>query len=98
MSHFWASEPIAKPFGKVSSPLKLVHFDICGSLSVKASHGAFYFLLFIDVYTRYGYVCLLSCSYKTLGVFKCFVAEVETQLDRRVTTLRTCCGHEYLSI
>ena len=30
-------------------------------------------------------------------MFKCFVVEVETQLDRRVKTFRTDRGHEYLS-
>jgi len=64
---------------------------------VKARHGAFYFLTFIDDYSRYGYVYLLSHRYEAFNVFKHFVAEVETQLDHRVKTLRTDCGREYLS-
>jgi len=42
-------------------------------------------------------VYLLSHHYETLDVFKRFVAEVETQLERRVKILRTDRGHEYLS-
>jgi len=64
---------------------------------VKAHHRAFYFPTFIDYYSRYGYVYLLSHRYEALDVFKCFVAEVETQLDQRVKTLRTDRGREYLS-
>jgi len=66
-------------------------------MNVKARHGAFYFLTFIDHYSRYGYLYLLSHHYKALDVFKRLVAEVETHLDRRVKTLRTDRGCEYLS-
>ena len=74
----------AKPFGKASratTPLELIHSDICGPMSVKARHGAIYFHTFIDDYSRYGYVCLLSHRYEALDVFKHFVVEVETQLE-----------------
>jgi len=46
-----AGKAIAKPFGKASraiTPLKLIHSDICGPMSVKVRHGANYFLTFID--------------------------------------------------
>jgi len=42
-------------------------------------------------------VYLLSHHYEALDVLKRFVVEVQTQLDRRVKTLRTNYGHEYLS-
>jgi len=79
-----AGKATAKPFGKASrasSPLELIHSDICGLMNVKARHGPFYFLTFIDDYSRYGFVYLLSHRYEELDVFKCFVAEVETYLD-----------------
>jgi len=66
-------------------------------MSVKARHGANYFLTFIDDYSRYRYVYLLSHCYEALDVFKCFVVEVETELEWRVKTLRTDRGREYLS-
>ena len=40
------------------------------------------------------YICY---NYETLDVFKRFVIEVETQLQRRVKILRTDRGREYLS-
>ena len=76
-----AGKATAKPFGKASralNPLELIHSDICGPMNVKARHWAFYFLTFIDDYSRYGYVYLLSHHYEALDVFKRFVAEVET--------------------
>ena len=95
-----AGKATAKPFGKAlraSSPLELIQSAICGPMKVKSRHRAFYFLTFIDDYSRYGYVYLLSHRYEALDVFKRFIAEVETQLDRRVKTLRTDRGREYLS-
>jgi len=92
-----AGKATAKPFGKASrasSPLELVHSDICGPMNGKARHGAFYFLTFRDDYMRYGYVYLLSHHYEALDFFKCLVTEVENQLDRRVNTLRTDRGRE----
>jgi len=42
-------------------------------------------------------VYLLSHRHEALDVFKCFVAEVETKLERRVKTLQTSRHCEYLS-
>jgi len=72
---------------RASSPLELIHPDICGPINVKVRHGAIYFITLVDDYSRYGYVYLLSHRYEALDVFKCFVAEVETQLKRRVKIL-----------
>jgi len=72
---------------RASSPLELIHFNICGSMNVKACHGAIYFITLIDDYSRYGYVYLLSHCYEALDVFKRVVAEVKTQLEQRVKIL-----------
>ena len=66
-------------------------------MNMKARHGVIYFITLIDDYSWYGYVCLLSHRYETLNVFKRFVAEVKTQLERRVKILWTDRGREYLS-
>ncbi|KAH9618858.1 hypothetical protein KSS87_009464, partial [Heliosperma pusillum] len=95
-----AGKASKKPFSKASrasTPLELIHSDICGPLNVKARHGATYFLTFIDDYSRFGYVYLLSHRYEALDTFKRFVTEVENQLERKVKTLRTDRGREYLS-
>jgi len=66
-------------------------------MNVKARHGITYFITLIDDYSRYEYVYLLSHRYEALDVFKCFVAKVETQVERRVKILRTNRSREYLS-
>jgi len=85
-----AGKATMKPFGKASrasSPLELIHSDICGPMNVKAQHGAIYCITLIDDYPRYGYVYLLFHRCEALDVFKYLVAEVGTQLERRVKIL-----------
>ncbi|KAL0461127.1 UNVERIFIED_CONTAM: hypothetical protein Slati_0000300 [Sesamum latifolium] len=79
-----AGKACRKPFGKAkraTHPLELVHSDICGPMNVRARHGAFYFLTFIDDYSRYGSVYLLSHRSEALDCFKRFLAEVENQRE-----------------
>ena len=44
-----------KPFGirtRADFSLQLIHSDLCGSMNVRARHGAYYFITFIDDHTR----------------------------------------------
>ena len=52
-----------KPFKKAIKAqiaLQLVHLDICGPINVRTRHDASYFITFIDDFTRFGYVYLIS--------------------------------------
>lgn len=89
-----------KPFGKATRaefPLQLIHSDVCGPMNVRARHGAHYFITFIDDYTRYGHIYLMSHKSEALGCFRRFMNLVENQLDKRIKALRTDRGREYLS-
>jgi transposase InsO family protein len=91
---------IRKPFGtgtRSEFPLQLIHSDICGPMNVKVRHGGRYFITFIDDYTRYGHVYLISHKSKALVCFKKFIIFVENQLYRKVKALRMDRGREYLS-
>ncbi|KAL0402050.1 UNVERIFIED_CONTAM: hypothetical protein Slati_4234900 [Sesamum latifolium] len=88
-----------KPFGKAkraTHPLELVHLDICGPMNVRARHGAFYFLTFIDDYSRYGSAYLLSHRSEALDYFKRFLVEVENQREVKLKVFRIDRGREYL--
>lgn len=68
-----AGKATRKPFGtanRASSVLELIHSDICGPMNVKARHGAYYFITFIDDYSRYGFVYLISHKSEALDCFK----------------------------
>lgn len=50
-----ARKATRKPFGiakRASSILELTYSDICGPMNVKVRHGAYYFITFIDDYSR----------------------------------------------
>ena len=75
----------------------IIHSDICGPMNVKARHGASYFITFIDDFTRYGHVYLISHKYGALSCFMKYVNLVENQLNKTIKALRTDRGREYLS-
>ena len=89
-----------KPFGKAtgaSFPLQLIHSNIRGPMNVRARHGGSYFITFINDFTQYGYVYLISHKSEALDCFRRYVSLVENQLDKSIKALRTDCGREYLS-
>uniref|UniRef100_A0A2N9GE70 CCHC-type domain-containing protein n=1 Tax=Fagus sylvatica TaxID=28930 RepID=A0A2N9GE70_FAGSY len=80
-----------KPFGKAtraSFPLQLIHSDICGPMNVRARHGGSYFITFIDDFTRYSHVYLISYKSEALDCFRRYVSLVENQLDKSIKALR----------
>ena len=55
------------PFGKAKRacfPLEFLHIDICGPMNVREKLGAQYFITFIDDFTRFGHVYLISIYLK----------------------------------
>ena len=66
-------------------------------MNVRARHGASYFITFIDDYTRYVHVYLISLKFQALDCFIQYINEVENQLDRKIKALSTDRGREYLS-
>ena len=96
--HCLAGKTTRLPFGKAKiaiSPLQLIHSDICGPLNVRARHGADYFITFINDFTRFGHVYLISHKSGALGCFKRYTNLVE--INVKIQTLRTDRGREYLS-
>ena len=64
---------------------------------MRARHGAEYFITFIDDFTRFGHVYLISHKSDALDCFKRYTNLVENQLNVKIKTLRTDRGREYLS-
>ena len=88
------------PFNKVKraiSKLQLIHSDICGPMNERARHGANYFITFINDFTRFGHVYLISHKSEALDCFTKFNKLVENQLSTKIKALRFDRGREYLS-
>uniref|UniRef100_A0A2N9FDK1 Integrase catalytic domain-containing protein n=1 Tax=Fagus sylvatica TaxID=28930 RepID=A0A2N9FDK1_FAGSY len=98
--HCLIGKSTRKPFGKgirATIPLELIHSDVCGTMNVRARHGVSYFITFIDDFTHYGHVYLVSHKSEALDCFRRFMNLVENQMERTIKTLRTDRGCKYLS-
>ena len=69
--------------------LDLVHTDLCGPMSTNARGGYEYFIIFIDDYSRYGYIYLMRHKSEAFDKFKEFKAEVENYHGRSIKSLRS---------
>ena len=69
-----------------------------GAISVHARGGYEYFITFTDDYSRYGYLYLMKKKFEALDKFKEFKAKSYKQLERRIKSLCSDRGGEYISI
>lgn len=78
-----------------TTPLELIHTDLCDLKFVQTREGKKYFITFIDDCTRYCYVYLLRSKDEALEVFKHYKNEVENQLTKRIKIFCSDRGGEY---
>ena len=94
-----AGKTTRKPFGKetrVEIPLQFIYYNIYGPMIVRVRHDALYFITFINEFTHYDHVYLISHKSKVLDCFIRYINLVENQLDKKIKTLRIDRGKEYL--
>ena len=91
-SSFRSSESVT------STPLELVHSDLCGKMGEKSLGGAEYFLTFLNDKTHFAWVYSLKTKDQVFEKFKEWQAEVENFSGYKLKTLRTDNGGEFTSI
>ena len=65
-------------------------------MSTQVKGGYEYFITFTNDYSRYGYVYLMKRKSEAFEKFKEFRAKVENQLGKRIKSIRSDRGGEYL--
>lgn len=80
---------------RVTTPLELIHSDLCGPMENVSYSGMKYFITFIDDCTRMVHVYFIKDKLNVLEVFKDFKLKVENKLDSKIKTIRTDNGTEY---
>jgi transposase InsO family protein len=76
--------------------LDLVHSDVCGPMSSPSSlGGCFYYVIFIDDYSRKCWIYFLKAKSDTFDKFKEYKAFIEKQIGKNIKTLRTDNGGEF---
>jgi hypothetical protein len=77
--------------------LELLHTHLCGSMKTESIGGSFYFLTFIDDFSRKIWIYFLRHKSKTFSKFKEFKAEAEKQSGKFLKVLKSDGGGEYNS-
>ena len=88
--------PFPKAAYRAKSPLELVHADICGPTQTPSLNDNRYFHLFVDDNTRMMWVYVLKNKSEAFPSFLEFKAMVENQSGRKIQTLRTDRGGEFI--
>ena len=77
-----------------SDLLEVIHTNISGPYTATLCRN-FYFITFIDDYSRYGYLYLIKETAESLDKFKIFRTEVEKRLGKVIKVVRSDRGGEY---
>lgn len=91
--HFHSSESRTKCI------LDLVHSNLCGPMSMASLSGFWYYVIFIDDYSRKTWIYFLNPKEfeEVLEKFKEFKAQVENLFKKRIKVLRSSSGGKYTS-
>ena len=77
--------------------LEIVHTDLCGPMQTSSLGGCYYFLAFIDDFSRKNWIYFLKQKSETFSRFQEFKVEAEKQSGRYLKVLRSSGGGEYES-
>jgi hypothetical protein len=86
-----------KNSSRASGIIDLVHSDVCGPMPVNSMGGSRYFMTLTEDHSRWSDIFCLKNKPEMFECFKKWKTQVECQSDRRIRTLRTDNGEEYLS-
>ena len=76
-------------------PLEIIHTDICGPFPTQTLEGNKYFITYIDDFSRFCFIYLISEKSKALETFKIYKSEVENQLEMSIKVVMSDRGGEY---
>ena len=82
---------------KVLQPGELVMSDMWGKSPVKSLTGEEYYVLFIDIATRFSLVTFLKQKSNVLTTFKDYRVFIETQMGNKIKCLRSDNRGEYIN-
>lgn len=80
---------------KSKQKLALVHSNVCEPFKMRLSRANFYFLTFIDEFTRHMWIYLIERKSDVFTHFKRFKLHVEKQSECNIKKLTTDGGGEY---
>ena len=87
--------PFTRKGARAIDVLGLIHNDVCGPMNHMTRGGFYYFITFIDDYSRYGHLYLMKHKSESFEKFKEFCNEVEKQTGKCIKVLRLDREGEY---
>lgn len=90
-------QPFNRQGRRATRPLELVHTDVCGPITPLTEEGYKYFLTFIDDYTHFVWVYLLSNKSEVFDKFKHYYFHASNHFNANILKLRSDNGGEYVS-
>jgi len=90
-------EAETKERDKARELLMVVHTDLCGPMQTVSLHGERYFIMFTDEISGRVSVCLLHSKDGALAAFQTYQARAEKTSERKVKSIRSDGGGEYLN-
>lgn len=89
--------PFPKRTSRSDEPLQLIFSDICGPMRVHSNGGKSYFVTFIDDYSRWTEVFLLSKKSDVFNAFKEYKKIVENKFQSKLKAFQSDNAREYIS-
>ncbi len=80
-----------------SEPLELVHSDVCGPMQTELLGKKRYFVTFTDDCTRFMWIQFIHQKSEVFNKFHSLFLEIERNSGKKLKTLRTDQGGEYMS-
>lgn len=84
-----------KESNRSTEPLQLIHTDICGPFANRTICGNKNFITFIDDFSRYFHIFLISEKSQALEKFIIFRTAAEKELGKEIKVVRSDRGGEY---
>ena len=94
LSKVRASIPTAIQPGS-TAPFQLVHSRLSGPFSQKSLNGSYYYITFIDDYTRYAFIHLLKEKLDTHQAIQKFNASIKNRFKTSIQAIQTDNADEY---
>lgn len=76
---------------------ELIHTDVVGPMHIPSPNGAKYYVVFKDDHSRYKVLYFLKLKSECADSFKSLFKKIQCETGKRITTLRSDNGGEFIS-
>jgi transposase InsO family protein len=78
---------------QTSSPFELIHTDLGGPISPQTPSGFKYWMIFVDDYTRYPWICFLKHKSEALDRIRRLYHDIQAHFKQKIGNIHLCEGY-----